>query len=87
MPVLSLFDDPSRFHSIIQQTAFNLVLIKHTAHYYTTIFLWCLFFFFVNLSSAYILKRKVMFYKSLGNFGKATINFSPSNSVNRWNKV
>lgn len=86
MPVLGLFDDPSRFHSIRKQTAFNLVLINHTAHYYMVIFYGAIFFL-IYLSSAYILKRKVMFYKSLGNFGKATINFSPGNSVNQWNKV
>lgn len=66
MPVLSLFVDPSNFHSIRQQTAFNLVLIKHTAHSYTTFFM--VLFFYLN--SAYILKRKVMFYKSSVNLGK-----------------
>lgn len=62
MPVLGLFDDPSSFHSIRQQTAFNLVLIKHTAHYYMTIFYGAIFFFYLN--RAYILKRKSCFTRA-----------------------
>lgn len=61
MPVLGLSDDPSSFHSIRQQTAFNLVLIKHTAHYYTTIFYGAIFFIWTVPTS---LKEKSCFTRA-----------------------
>lgn len=68
MPDLSLLVDLSNFYSIRQQTAFNLVQIKHTA------LLLHDFFFMVSFfisSTAYILKGKSCFTRSRENETKS----------------